>query len=388
MNGKNLSLNEKNEWQSKNYRVKIVHFDADPPNVKRILISGENIRMEMQPSKGLSVGETFFNDKPVFWEAPIGMPDPETLDLWSDEVAINGKPAPGFTFLKTFTGGIELYGLKNWGMPVENQGKLQVLHGETSNIPVDEVKIDETGDTLSISGSFMYKTLQGNKAIPWYSRGNDLVKVTRTITLSVHPGPMITVVDEFENISDSGFFTDWGYHITFRPEKGAKVIIPSKAVEERSGGMLPVDIETWMPASDDRIRSETGIIHRGLLTFTENGEKLNKVLIERPSLGHLLVSFTPAPYMQSWMCNGGAGNKEFTWSANGEPLFNKNWEGIGIETGASALDHNGNTDPAVPVSPPLKPKESAKIIISVKSVSNREAGKFKKEFQEYSKGRI
>ena len=57
------------------------------------------------------------------------------------------------------------------------------------------------------------------------------------------------------------------------------------------------------------------------------------------------------------MCNGGAFSSEFTLAKTGEPLFTKNWDGMGIEIGASALDHDENTDPAVPVANPLQPNE-------------------------------
>ncbi|HKJ79547.1 MAG TPA: DUF4432 family protein [Prolixibacteraceae bacterium] len=364
-----LSSNPGNKLESGNLKAEIYHNADDPESVNRIRLVTSNAELEIFPSKGLSVGEAFFHGKPVFWEPPIGMPNPETLDLWSDEVAINGKPAPGFTFLKTFNGGIELYGLKNWGMPVEKDGELQLLHGETSNIPVEKVEVNLLGDNkIKITGGFYYKTFKGNPSLPWYKRGSNLCKVNRTIILHNNEKPEIELKDEFENVSETDLFVDWGYHITFKPEVGARLNINASRAEDRSGGPVPDNYEMWTPAENTKNRTEKGIIYRGLNRFISNGMLKNKVLINRPTLGNLLISFTPAPYTQTWMCNGGANSKEFTWSKTGKPLFKKNWDGIGIEIGASALDHNENTNPEVPVATALNPGEKTSVQISVKSV--------------------
>jgi hypothetical protein len=367
-NCKNLSFNETNKLNAADLEAEIYHKSGDPENVNRIKLSTTNAEVEILPSKGLSVGEAFLHGKPVFWEPPIEMPDPDSLDLWSDEVAIYGKPAHGFTFLKTFNGGIELYGLKNWGMPVKKDRELLLLHGETSNIPVVRVEVNLLNDNkIKINGTFLYKTWKGDTTLPWHKRGSHLCAVHRTIILHNNKNPEIELMDEFENVSQSDFFVDWGYHITFQPEPGAKIIVPATKKEERSGGLLPEQFDTWRPANNPEVRTETGIIYKGLDQDISEGIKKNITLVKRPTLGDLVVRTSTAPYFQTWMCNGGAYSKEFTWSETGEPLFKKNWDGMGIEIGASALDHNGNTDSKVPVASPLKPGEKRTICISVKS---------------------
>jgi hypothetical protein len=368
-----------------------LHQENDPENVNRIIINNHGLVAEILPSKGLSVGQAQNNKKGIFWEPPAGIPDPDLLDLNSDEIAINGKPHHGFTFLKTFTGGIELYGLKNWGMPENNKnGRLLPLHGETSNIPVEEVMVtfNKKERTVEVRGEFFYNSYEGDDDKPWYLRGERMFRIIRRVVVRQRDEPSIELYDIIENITDVPLFADWGYHITFLPEKGARIIIPSKHFENRSGGEVPEDIESWQPATDEKTRTEAGIIHKDLKVYTEHGTKINKALIERPDLGNLLVTFKPAPYTQSWICNGGANSSEFTITKTGAPLFNKNWDGIGIEIGASALDHNGNTDPAVPVPKPLKPKEKITNSISVRIINRNTCDDLAREFTKYSSGRI
>ncbi len=387
LNCKNLTLNSDNKIKSGQLSVELLHQKNDPKNVNRLKIINKNLVVEVLPSKGLSVGEAWYNKKAIFWEPIIEMPDPDLLELNSDEVAINGEPLTGFTFLKTFNGGVELYGLKNWGMPRKNKnGTLLPIHGETSNIPVNEVtvSIDEQEKTIEIKGEFFYNSFEGGLHKPWYLRGEKLVKVIRSIIIKQGTNPSIDIKDTFKNISNSPFFVDWGYHITFAPEKGARIIIPSKKAENRSGEKLPEDIESWVPAKNSKIRTEVGIIHKGLKEFTENELTINKVLIQRPNLGNLVVSFSPSPYMQSWMCNGGANSTEFTLAKTGKPLFRKNWDGMGIELGASALDHDKNTDPAVPVATPLQPKETVSNFISIKIIDKKLFAGLVENFGEYS----
>ena len=353
-------------------KAEIFHAEGDPAGVHRIRLHSSNAQLELFPSKGLSVGEASFHGSPVFWEPPIGMPDPDKLDVWSDEIAIQGKAASGFTFLKTFNGGIELYGLNNWGMPVEKDGMLLPLHGETSNIPLPHVRVDiESEERIRVTGSFVYKTWKGDPSISWYDRGEDLCRIQRSVSLIGKGGPGIEVTDTFENIHRSAFFLDWGYHITFRPEEKAKILVPAKQAEERFGGPLPKDYDTWFPAKQQEIRTENGIIYKGLEKVVHRGIQMNFVQVIRPDLGDLTVEFTPAPYMQTWMCSGGANSREFTLATSGAPLFRKNWDGMGIEIGASALDHNGNTDPDVPVAAPLMPgtQTTVRIMVSPKRSS-------------------
>ena len=108
-NCKDLASNKSPIVVDSGSSVSLVHQSGDPPSVNRINASVNGLEVELLPSKGLSVGQVYLDGRLVFWNPPIGVCDPDTLDLYSDEVAINGTPAPGFTFLKTFCGGIEFY---------------------------------------------------------------------------------------------------------------------------------------------------------------------------------------------------------------------------------------------------------------------------------------
>ncbi len=353
------------------FKADLFHNEEDPPSANRVRISNGILDIEMLPSKGFSLGQAWIKGRPLFWDAPIYLPDTETIDLWSDEICINGTPAPGFTFLKTLTGGVEMYGLNNWGMPVMKQGRLYLLHGETSNVPVSEIIFTAEGNQCTIEASFTYRTFEGDSDKPWYERGNPIFRVTKKLIMFEN-STVIRLKDIIENISGQLQTPDWGYHITFRPEEGARYLVPSGHVQVRGGGQLPDDIETWHKAADENVRTETGIIHNGLPTTKPSGKEETTSLLLYPDKTGIAVSVTPAPYFQTWFCCGGKGSKEFTFR-NGESLLKKNWDGIGIEFGSSALDHDGNTDPSVSPEPPLNPGEVRTLSFSFEPLSPDEA---------------
>ena len=315
------------------------------------------------------------------------MADTEDLDLWSDEISINGNPAPGFTFLKTLIGGLEFYGLKNWGMPVTTQGETELLHGETSNIPVGEIQFGtENEKKCWIQASFFYRTYKGDANLLWYEKGAAIFKVTRKLIIPAD-GLEFIVEDSIENVSNTIQRPDWGYHITFRPEEGARLLVPSKQVQERGGNALPADIETWHEAEDASIRTETGIIHQDLLASqSEAGPDTVVSLLEYPDRSGLAVSVPPSPYFQTWFCNGGKGSKEFT-EKNGESILKKNWDGMGLEIGSSALDHNGNIDRTVPFEPALSPGDYITIPLKIKWLDEDEVIHLKKTILNYISSR-
>jgi hypothetical protein len=362
-NVRDLTLNATNELEINGFRLSIFHCDSDPVTANRIKVGNENVEVEFFPSKGLSIAQAWIRGRAIFWEAPIGLADTEELDLWSDEIRINSNPSPGFTFLKTFCGGLELYGLKNWGMPVTTNGKIDPIHGETSNIPVGEILFDaENEEKCLIQASFLYRTFKGDTNLPWYERGAAIFKVTRKLTIPAD-GLEFFVEDTIENVSNTMQRPDWGYHITLRPEEGARLLVPSKQVQERGGNALPSDIETWHKAEDPSIRTETGIIHQKLLVSkSEPGPETVVSLLEYPDRTGLAVSVPPSPYFQTWFCNGGKGSKEFT-GRNGESILTKNWDGMGLEIGSNALDHNGNIDKTVCYEPELSPGAHKTILL-------------------------
>jgi hypothetical protein len=383
LNVQDLTVNDTNDLSINDFNIRIYHSEDDPENTNRVRISAGATEVEMLPSKGLSLGQAWINGKPVFWEVPINLPDTETIDLWSDEVCINGVPAKGFTFLKTLVAGIELYGLENWGMPVEKDGKLKILHGETSNIPVSEIQYSVEKDICTIQSGFDYRTFEGDTTLPWYLRGEALFRVTKRLVLK-KDSPEIKLVDIIENISTRSLIPDWGYHITFRPEEGARYLVPSQSVSARGGYELPADIETWHKAADEIVRTETGIIHKDLLQKkSANGNKLSTTLLVYPGSTGIAVTTTHAPYFQTWFCCGGKDSTEFTFR-NGESLLKRNWDGMGIEIGSSPLDHDGNIDTKVKCKSILNPGDRINIEILITRIEDIQLKSLKEEIERYN----
>jgi hypothetical protein len=335
-----------------------------------MISDGEN-RYEFFPSKGLSVGRVDIKGKSLFWDQPSGLYDPGKLDLRSKSLHINGKPAEGFMYIATYCGGVELLGLINWGMPAHNAEteRLEILHGETSSIPVEEVTVIVGRESISIEASFDFRTFRGLFFRPWYRRGKKIFRVTRKVLINRRRG-LLEVADTFRNVSKEVRTPDWGYHVTFRPEPGARYIVPARKAESRGGGEPPDDHRIWQPSPDDSHRIEKGIIFKDL--FCRDNDNQCTSLLVYPDGSAVSVKTPPVPYFQTWFCSGGAGSEEFTWN-DGQPVLKKNWDGIGIEFGSSALDHDGNTDPSVIPEPPLNPGEVRTLSFSFELLSPDEA---------------
>lgn len=161
-------------------------------------------------------------------------------------------------------------------------------------------------------------------------------------------------------------------------------MIPSKKTENRGGGKLPPDIETWEPAEDESVRTEVGIIHKELKTYDLNNGKFNKALVKYSDNKALSFAFSPSPYTQTWFSNGGANSSEFTFK-NGKPVFSKPWNGIGLEIGSSALDHDGNIDHSVNYSPELLPGEKKTIHMEFTVMDSKKIAGSEKEITEFNK---
>ena len=383
----NLSENTANRVNSQGYIVEIFHRDGEPANANRIWISRENLKIEILPSKGFSIGEFSIGGKPVFWDPPVGLPDPDKLNFDTSDIYIYGEQVRGFEFLKTFVGGIEFMGLKNWGMPYPDPvtGDTLPLHGEAGNIPVEKVEFISNDRGLIARGSFLYRTFEGEEGERWHKRGQELYRVTRTLILDNDISGM-SLSDSIENVSSGPLVPDWGYHVTFRPKPGSKLHIPSKHLEERSGGEVPAGHDTWMPAADEKIRTEIGIIHKQLKPTVLAGIPSARILKEYPDGRAFELNVPLSPYFQTWSSCGGKDTDEFTFK-DGSRLFTSSWNGFGIEFGSSALDHNGNNDESVDYKKTLMPGESLGIVISVEQLNSSSAGKLKAEMQEYNTGR-
>jgi hypothetical protein len=334
---KDIGRNEKLQGSFHDRGFRLFHEPGDPGGVSRLLIRCGELEAVLFPSKGLSLGQVLYKGKPVFWEAPNALPDPEALNLWLDDVCIGGKPMQGFSYLPTFCAGIELYGLKNWGMPRRDRrnGELMPLHGETSNIPVAEAMLDIDHTGVTVAASFIYRDMKGSKGSLWYTQGEPWFRVYKFFRIENGSHERVIIRDTFENISDLSLTPDWGYHVTFRPEAGSRLLLGSKHREERSGGTLPDDLESWTPQTKMARREETGIIHKELMDFSPEEKRSSFVLLKHTNGEGLIYKFPKSPYFQTWSCRGGAGSDEFTLK-NGETLLKRNWDGLGIEIGSSS----------------------------------------------------
>lgn len=378
-----INMDKPFQFEMNGWTINFSGKEGDQEDVYRLAAVSSNWTVEIFPSKGLSVGKAYFKNEPLFWNAPTDLIHPDQFIPCETDIYINGKPAPGFSFLKTFSSGIELYGLLNWGMPkYDHKGRLLTLHGETSNIPVTCGEVEIGNDSLTITGSFIYRLFKREINNKWYNKGTPLFKVIKSVRI-LNEGKIL-INDTIENIFEKELIPDWGYHITFFATDGAKLLIPSKNVENRGGGILPSDMETWQRTPDEAIRSETGIIHKGLKKYKHSEGIVNKALVKYPYKNPLIVSFTPSPYTQAWYCTGGANSKEFTHK-NGNPVFQKPWNGLGIELGSSALDHDGNIDEAIFYKRETKPGEKKNIFIEIEVSEQEKILSFEDEINKFNK---
>jgi len=380
----NLEENHQNKIEVNGFRIDAHHRIGEPPNSNRILISRKNLEIEILPSKGFSIGSFLIDNKPVLWDAPIGLPDPANLDFLTDEISVNGKPSPGFTYLRTFVGGIELLGMTNWGMPRIDTltGRFLPLHGEVSNIPLDSLEIEISKKGLIAKGTIIYRNMLGDSGKPWWKRGSQMYRITKSLIVDLETKG-VKLADTITNISNEILIPDWGYHVTFSPESGSKLLVPSLKIEDRNGGSLPGKIDTWYPAKNEKIRNEIGIIHKELKSFSYNGNPYTSVLKLYPDGRAFRLTIPITPYFQTWYSCGGSDSKEFTYR-DGTSVFKKSWNGFGVEFGSSSLDDNGNTDRSVSYKNSLAPGENLGIMISIEMLDHEASDILNKEINNYT----
>ena len=198
----------------------------------------------------------------------------------------------------------------------------------------------------------------------------------------------LQLIDSVKNISNEPLKPDWGYHITFLPTKGSQLQVPSASVENRSGDKVPKDFDRWSPARNNKVREEIGIIHKGLKKFSSENGRFSYALVIHPDNTGIKVSFPVSPYFQTWFCKGGAYTEEFTRVSDGKPLFSRNWDGIGIEFGSSALDHNGNTDSSIAEQVSLAPGSLIEIPLSIDFVDGNELQLVDEKIQKINMNRV
>jgi hypothetical protein len=383
----NIEQNLKNRIDTNGFIIQIFHLKDEPSTVNRIMISRKDLEIEILPSKGFSIGKVSLGDKPTLWDAPIGLPDPLGLDFRSDKISIFGTPTPGFTYLRTFVGGIELLGLKNWGMPRTDTltGEFLPLHGEVSNIPLEKIEFEISKKGLLAKGTIIYRTMKGDDKKPWWERGPGMYKITKSLFID----PITTgfiIADTITNISNASLVPDWGYHVTFWPEPGSKILVPSLTCEERGRATVAPEFDTWHPALNEKIRTEVGIIFKELKVFDFQGKPSTRILKLYPDgrAFELIVPITQ--YFQTWNSSGGSDSKEFTYN-DGKPVFSKSWNGFGVEIGSSPLDYNGNTDKSVMNNDTLNPGEQLGIRIALKMIDPPATKQLKDEIELYNSGR-
>ena len=358
------------EISEQNYSALLYTAPADDESVRRLRLEFGDALLELVPAKALGVLGCSFAGRELFWEPPLDrIPDPARLDL-SASILINGEPQPGARWLEGFLCGVELMGLGNWGMFGRNaEGELLTLHGNVSYVPVPSVEIGIDADGRLVCEG----TLRIYNDLDCVRPGIDscaVWEVTRRIILDP-AGRRLQLEDTITNLTRVPRFADWAYHIQLRPVDGCRLLFPSASVAPRFGGECEPDFETWRPAADPAIREERGYIHKKLAS--ESGRVT--ALLRYPDGSGIETRIPHAPYTLSWNSCGGAMSREFLLPEKPEtPFIPRPWDGVGPEIGASALDHDGNTDPEV-VEDALAPGESRRIEISIALLENREAEK-------------
>ncbi len=365
-------------------RYSLKHVKGDPDSVFRFYLENDNFSLEITPTKGLSVRDFSYNGRQFFWESPLEtLPDPKKVFM-EGSLLINGKPEKGTRWIEYFASHIEMLGLDNWGIPREKDGRILGLHGNVSSIPVEEIKVEEKRGIIAVS--VFFSVYDPNNIFPKDSSDLPYFRVERWIELYLEK-PVLLVKDRITNISRERRFPDWGYHVQLRPEAGCRYLIPSGDVKKRGGGIPEEGFDFWKEAAVPEVREERGYIHKGL-KVTENafpnGLSGVETLLHYKDVSGIKCVIPPSPYTLSWFSCGGKNGFEFIIPGKaGEPdrkLLHKNWDGVGPEIGASALDHDGDTDPSM-VQEPLEPGESMELQIYLELLGKEAAGKLLKKIE-------
>ncbi len=369
------------------YSLKYV--EGDPLSVYRFYLTGENFSLEITPSRGLSIRDFTCQGRQMFWNAPLGnLSDPAVIDI-EKSMLINGEPVKGTGWLEYFASHIEMLGLDNWGVPIEKNGRVLGLHGNASSIPVAESILEEKDDRVIISGAFYIN--DPNNVMQKEGRGPDYFKVEKNIEF-YNEKPVLLIRDRISNISNEARFPDWGYHVQLHPEEGCRYLIPSKEVKERGRGIPEPGFEVWKKAKVPEVREERGFIHKNLLisdsVFPDGSKGVETLLHYKDGIGIKCI-IPPSPYTMSWFSCGGKDGTEFmipgTNRSPDKKLLQKNWDGVGPEIGASALDHDGDTDPGI-TQGVLEPGESMEVQIYLELLEKKEAEKLLEQIERYGSG--
>jgi hypothetical protein len=374
------------------YCVEYIHEPYDPPGINRVYVTAGALRVELLPSKGLSVGAVLHGDRMLLWQPLLErLPDPDCVDL-AGSLIWNGKTVQGFGFIEYLVGGVMMFGLGNWGMPYEDRetGKSATLHGEVSNIPIERVTVRAGKQTLDVSGEFFVHDGQGDASEVWYRRGKRLYRVRKRVLIQ-KGSSIVSVSDTILNVSGKKLEPDWGYSIKFQPYDGTEYLVPSSMVSLRSGGVVAQNHEVWRRAVIESVREEKGIVHRGLQVKETllNGRAVETLVRHRSGEG-VRVVVPQTPYFLSWYSSGGKGNREFMLpddqGKGPMKVFEKSWNGIGPEFGISALDHDGDVDPGIGRTS-LQPGESFSVDFFFQPIFGNEVRNLEREIRAFNSTR-
>ncbi len=367
-------------------RYSLKHVKGDPDSVFRFYLESDSFSLEVTPTKGLSVRDFSYNGRQFFWKSPLeNLPDPKKVFI-EGSMLLNGKPEKGTRWIEYFASHIEMLGLDNWGIPREKGGRILGLHGNVSSIPVEEIRVEEKKGIIAVSGFF--NVYDPNNIYPKDFSELPYFKVEKRIVLDLEK-PALLVRDRITNIRRERRFPDWGYHVQLRPEAGCRYLIPSGEVKKRGGGIPEEGFDFWREAAVPVEREERGFIHKGL-EVTENafpdGSPGVETLLRYKDGSGIKCVIPLSPYTLSWFSCGGKNGSEFIIPGKaGEPdrkLLHRNWDGVGPEIGASALDHDGDTDPSM-VQDFLEPGESVELQIYLELLEREAAGKILKKIESF-----
>jgi hypothetical protein len=369
----------------------------DASDVRRLRLSWEQGSLELLPSKGLSVGAYRHGDWYPFWEPVVtGLISPDAEDL-TGAMLVNGEEVAAMRWVENFAGCIELLGLSNWGMPRADPytGELLPLHGEASHVPVEEVEIASGSGHIVACGSFdvhhgwwrASEWEDHRDTRPWYQRGDPQWRVRRLVVVDT-ARPQLQIVDEITNVGIEPAKPDWGYHVQLRAADGARLLIPSRRVEDRFAGEVPEGFERWRPTpAPDSPREEHGYIHKGLETMRDpfGGSAVRGAALY-PDAAPTCFTMPAAAYTLSWFSAGGKNTLGFARPETPEEShIPVPWDGMGPEIGASALDHDGNVDPEIS-HPPLAPGAALRLYTGLRQCSRDETVELEEDHRHVTRG--
>lgn len=160
--------------------VKLYQKPQDAKDVRRVMMAWPKGFVDLQPTKGLTVGAYEHRGWKPFWEpVRLGIISPEEDDILGD-VLIHGERTHSLRWIENFAGCIELLGLSNWGMPYDDPGEGVVLplHGEASHIPLSVLTVTLSWFSAGGKGSLEFALPESPDEslipVPWDGMGPEI----------------------------------------------------------------------------------------------------------------------------------------------------------------------------------------------------------------------